>query len=208
MEKGLFITIEGPDGSGKSTQLEYIKRFMKEKGIEAIFTREPGGTPISEKIRAIILDRDNTELDPMTETLLYAASRSQHVSQLIKPAIERGRVVVCDRFVDSSIAYQQYARGLGECVSIINDYAIGGIIPDVTFLLKIEPQQAMGRIKGPADRMESEDMEFHRAVYRGYLELEKKFPNRIISVDATLPPFEVSAIILGCIDKLLGDQNE
>lgn len=207
MKKGLFITVEGPDGSGKSTQLEYIKSFMQEKGIEAIFTREPGGTPISEKIRAIILDRENTELDPMTEALLYAASRSQHVSQLIKPAIERGRVVVCDRFVDSSIAYQQYARGLGECVSIINDYAIGGLIPDVTFLLKIEPEQAMKRIKGPADRLESEDMEFHRAVYRGYLELEKKFANRIISVDASLPPFEVRAIILGCLDKLLGDQN-
>jgi dTMP kinase len=178
---------------------------MKEKGIEAIFTREPGGTPISEKIRAIILDRDNTELDPMTETLLYAASRSQHVSQLIRPALDRGRIVVCDRFVDSSIAYQEYARGLGECVSIINEYAICGCIPDLTILLKVEPDVALSRLKGPSDRLESEDIEFHRAVYRGYLELEKKYPERIFSVDASLSCEEVRAQIIGRLADLLGE---
>lgn len=205
MNKGLFITVEGPDGSGKSTQIEYIKGYMQANGREAIFTREPGGTPISEKIRAIILDKENKELDPMTEAFLYAASRSQHVSQLIRPALERGRIVVCDRFVDSSIAYQEYARGLGECVSIINEYAIGGCIPDLTILLKVDPEVALARLTGPSDRLESEDIEFHRAVYRGYEELEKKFPDRIFSVDASLTAEEVRAQIIGRLAELLGE---
>lgn len=205
MKKGVFITVEGPDGSGKSTQLEYIKEYMRSNGVDALFTREPGGTPISEKIRTIILDPENKELAPMTEALLYAASRAQHIAQFIKPALERGKVVVCDRFVDSSIAYQQYARGLGECVSMINDYAIDGIIPDITFLLKIEPEIAMERLNGPSDRLESETMDFHRAVYRGYLELEKKFPDRIVAVDATLPAEEVRIRIEEHITDLLYD---
>ena len=205
MKKGLFITVEGPDGSGKSTQIEYIKGFMQATGHEAIFTREPGGTPISEKIRAIILDKDNKELDPLTEAFLYAASRAQHVSQLIKPALERGRIVVSDRFVDSSIAYQQYARGLGECVSVINEYAIEGCIPDVTFLLKVDPETALERLDGPSDRLEDESIQFHKKVYEGYLELEKKFPERIISIDASLSAEEIRSIIIGHIMRLLGE---
>lgn len=205
MSKGLFITVEGPDGSGKSTQIEYIKGYMQANGYESIFTREPGGTPISEKIRAIILDNANKELAPMTEAFLYAASRSQHVSQLIRPALERGRIVVCDRFVDSSIAYQQYARGLGECVSIINEYAISGCIPDLTILLKIDPEISLARLNGPSDRLESENLEFHKAVYRGYEELEKRFPERIFSVDASLSPEEVRSQIIGRLSDLLGE---
>ena len=205
MKKGLFITVEGPDGSGKSTQIEYIKGFMQANGHEAIFTREPGGTPISEKIRAIILDKENTELDPLTEAFLYAASRAQHVSQLIKPALERGRIVVSDRFVDSSIAYQQYARGLGECVSVINEYAIEGCIPDVTFLLKVDPETALGRLEGPSDRLEDESIQFHRKVYEGYLELERKFPERIVSIDASLSAEEIRSIIIGHVMRLLGE---
>ena len=173
MKKGVFITVEGPDGSGKSTQLEYIKEYMRSNGVDALFTREPGGTPISEKIRTIILDPENKELAPMTEALLYAASRAQHIAQFIKPALERGKVVVCDRFVDSS--------------------------------LKIEPEIAMERLNGPSDRLESETMDFHRAVYRGYLELEKKFPERIVAVDATLPAEEVRIRIEEHITDLLYD---
>lgn len=205
MKKGLFITVEGPDGSGKSTQIEYIRGFMHANGHEAIFTREPGGTPISEKIRAIILDKDNTELDPLTEALLYAASRAQHVSQLIRPALERGRIVVSDRFVDSSIAYQQYARNLGESVSVINEYAIEGCMPDVTFLLKVDPETALRRIDGPSDRLEDESLEFHKRVYEGYLELEKKFPDRIVPIDASLSAEEVRSVIIGHIMDLLGE---
>ena len=122
--RGLFITIEGPDGSGKSTQIENIKRFFEDKNIEIVFTREPGGTPIGERIREIILDNSFNEMDPMTEAMLYAASRAQHVAQIIGPALDSGKVVVCDRFVDSSLAYQGYGRNLGEAVDIINSYPL------------------------------------------------------------------------------------
>ena len=134
MKNGLFITLEGPDGSGKSTQIERIRTFFKQRGEKVILTREPGGTPISEKIRTIILDKENRDMDAMTEAMLYAASRAQHVAQVIRPALERGEHVICDRFIDSSIAYQGYGRDLGDCVSIINAYAIRDCIPDITFL--------------------------------------------------------------------------
>ena len=138
MKRGLFITVEGADGSGKSTQIEFICEYLERKNIDYIFTREPGGTPISEKIRAIILDKDNSEMDPVAEALLYAASKAQHVNQLIGLALERGKVVICDRFVDSSIAYQGYGRSLGELVSVINSYAIGKYMPDITFLFELQ----------------------------------------------------------------------
>ena len=124
MKKGMFITLEGPDGSGKSTQIEAIKAFFEKKGEKVLITREPGGTPISEKIRTIILDRENKEMEPMTETMLYAAARAQHVAQVIRPALNEGIHVICDRFLDSSIAYQGYGRGLGDCVAVINAYAV------------------------------------------------------------------------------------
>lgn len=207
MNKGLFITVEGSDGSGKSTQIEYMKEYFLARGIDAIFTREPGGTPISEKIRAIILDNDNKELDSMTETLLYAASRAQLVSQVIKPALERGKVVVCDRFVDSSLAYQQYARGLGESVSVINGYAIAGCMPNATFLLKVSPEVGLSRLTGSADRIESEAASFHYKVSEGYANLEKEFPDRIIPIDASATPDVVRLEIKSHLDRLLGDYN-
>ena len=120
MDRGIFISIEGPDGSGKSTQINNIKEFFKKRGMEVIFTREPGGTLIGERIREILLDKTHTEMDPMTEAMLYAAARAQHVAQVIKPALNDGKVVVCDRFVDSSIAYQGYGRQLGDSVGVIN----------------------------------------------------------------------------------------
>ena len=124
MDKGLFITLEGPDGSGKSTQIEYLREYFHGKGIETVLTREPGGTEIGEKLRDIILDKGNCEMCDMTEALLYAASRAQHVNQLIKPALEAGKVVVCDRFIDSSIAYQGYGRKLGDAVRVINELSL------------------------------------------------------------------------------------
>ena len=181
---GIFISIEGPDGSGKSTQIELLKKFLMTKGREIIITREPGGTRIGEKIRNILLDREYTEMDYITETLLYAASRAQHVEQVIKPALEKGNVVICDRYVDSSIVYQGIGRQLGECVKIVNDIAIRGCMPDITFLFKLDPSIGKSRIE-TEDRLEMEEMDYHNKVYNGYLELEKKNPERIKGIDAT-----------------------
>ena len=192
MNKGIFITIEGPDGSGKSTQLEFIKEFMGKNNIDAVFTREPGGTQISEKIREIILDKNNSELEPMTETMLYAASRTQLTRQLIIPALNEGKTVVCDRYVDSSLAYQQHARGLGNAVEVINGFATEGCDIDITFFLNVPPEIAMTRLKESMDRIESEAMEFHEAVYAGYLAVMEKYPDRFVNIDANLKPDEVS----------------
>lgn len=206
MKKGLFITVEGTDGTGKTTQIEYMKEYIISKGRDVLFTREPGGTPISEKIRAIILDKRNKEMDPMTEALLYAASRAQHITQIIRPALERGKIVICDRFVDSSIAYQGYGRGLGESVSLINSYVIGETIPDATFLLKMDPTGSKARIdNGPKDRLEIEGMDFYHRVYEGYLELEKQFPKRIIGIDGDRSIEAVWQDIREHLDKILGD---
>ena len=140
MNRGLFITFEGPDGSGKTTQIERLRAFISEKGYDAILTREPGGTAISEKIREIILDKNNMEMDYMTEALLYAASRAQHVAQVIEPALESGKTVICDRFMDSSLVYQGSGRKLGDCVRVINEYAVRGCFRDSTFLLQVDPE--------------------------------------------------------------------
>ena len=205
MDRGLFITFEGPDGSGKTTQIERLKSFILEKGYDAILTREPGGTAISEKIREIILDKNNMEMDYMTEALLYAASRAQHVAQVIKPALEAGRTVICDRFMDSSIVYQGYGRKLGDCVRIINEYAVRGWFPDITFLLKVDPEIGKGRIKADEqDRLELEKLDYHRAVFKAYEELEKHYPSRIIGIDASRSIDEISEEIKGHIDRLLG----
>ena len=134
MREGYFISFEGGDGSGKSTQIQILREFLEERGYDVILTREPGGTPISEKIRSIILDKANSEMDDMTEALLYAAARAQLVSQIIRPALEEGKVVICDRFVDSSMDYQAYARGLGDSVKTINAFAVGDCMPDLTIL--------------------------------------------------------------------------
>ena len=186
--RGLFISIEGPDGSGKSTQIENIKKFFEDKNIEIVFTREPGGTAIGERIREIILDNSFKEMDPMTEAMLYAASRAQHVAQVIGPALEAGKVVVCDRFVDPSLAYQGFGRELGDAVEVINSYAIGPYMPDVTFLMKLDPNEGKHRIqenRDTQDRLEHEKLAFHRKVYKGYLELEKRYPDRILGIDAS-----------------------
>lgn len=204
MKDGVFITLEGPDGSGKSTQIKRIKDFLAQHGHEALVTREPGGTPISEKIRTIILDRDNTEMDPVAEAMLYAAARAQHVAQVIRPALSRGIHVICDRFLDSSIAYQGYGRGLGDSVAVLNAYAVRDCIPDVTFLMKLDPQTGKERISGSLmDRIELEAMDFHQRVFWGYQELELQYPDRIIGVDAARSADEISEEILGHIERLL-----
>ncbi len=205
--KGLFITFEGPDGSGKTTQIEMVRKHLEHKGYSAVLTREPGGTYIGEKIRDIILDKTHTEMDYVTEALLYAASRAQHVAELIMPNLDNGITVICDRFVDSSIVYQGYGRKLGDCVRIINEIAIKGCVPDATFLLKVDPRSLTERRSlGEMDRLELEKIEYHVAVYEAYLTLEKLYPDRIIGIDATRGISEISEDIIKRIDLLI-DRN-
>lgn len=188
MNKGIFITMEGPDGSGKSTQIELLKGYLESKGYEIIITREPGGTAISEAIRGVILNKDYTEMGHMTEALLYASARAQLVSEVIKPALEAGKAVISDRFIDSSAVYQGMARGLGvENVYKINEYAIQGIMPDLTILLDLPAMVGISRKKDQKelDRMELESLDFHEKVAAGYRELAKLAPERIYTVDAT-----------------------
>ena len=182
---GIFITLEGPDGSGKSTQVENIKEFFTKAGRDVVVSREPGGTPISEKLRGIVLDADHSEMDDVTEMFIYAAARAQHVAEKIKPALESGAVVVCDRFVDSSIAYQGYGRGLGDQVEEVNRYATSGLEPNVTFFMDLDPEIGRSRIgKDVRDRLEQQKMDFHYRVYEGYKALAAKYPERIMRSDA------------------------
>ena len=207
MSRGIFISIEGPDGSGKSTQIENIKEFFHDKNMDIIFTREPGGTPIGERIRGIILDRKCSEMDPMTEAMLYAAARAQHVAQVIRPALEKGKIVICDRFVDSSIAYQGYGRKLGEAVASINHFAVKECMPDMTILLKLDPSVGKHRIsEDQQDRLEAERESFHQEVYKGYLELEKNFPDRIVGIDADRGIDEIKVDIYEKLEKILSNR--
>ena len=204
MREGYFISFEGGDGSGKSTQIQILREFLEERGYDVILTREPGGTPISEKIRSIILDKANSEMDDMTEALLYAAARAQLVSQVIRPALEEGKVVICDRFVDSSMAYHAYARGLGDSVKTINAFAVGDCMPDLTILLKVNPQVGSSRIGNrERDRIELASSDFHKKVYEGYLQLEKLYPERIVGIDAADTIENISGIISERIAGLL-----
>ena len=207
MKNGLFISIEGPDGSGKSTQIEVLRKYFEKQGIDVLLTREPGGTPISEKIREIILDKNNMEMDDMTEALLYAASRAQHVAEVIKPALAAGKIVICDRFIGSSIAYQGYGRELGDCVRVINEYAVRGCIPDMTFLMKMDPKVGKERIsESEQDRLEQEKLDFHRRVFDGYIEMEERF-DRIIGIDAERSIDEISADIISHIERIIGENG-
>lgn len=185
---GKFITFEGCEGVGKSTQLRLLQAYLNERGIKYFFTREPGGSSVSEQIRKVILDGKNTTMTDECEALLYAASRVQLLKEIIKPRLDNGELVFCDRFVDSSLAYQGYARGLGvEFVERINDYAINNFTPDCTIFLNLAPKYAFMR-KGGADkndRLELSGFEFHEKVYEGYLALAKKYKDRFIVIDAS-----------------------
>lgn len=189
MNKGIFITIEGGEGTGKTTQLKLIEEYLKEEMLKYILTREPGGIDISEQIRKIILDRNNTAMDARTEALLYAASRRQHLIERVIPALNEDKIVICDRFIDSSLAYQGFARGLGiEEVLKINEFAIEGHMPNLTIYLDIEPSIGLNRINKDREReinrLDLERNSFHEKVREGYHILIERYPNRIKQVDA------------------------
>lgn len=205
--KGYFITIEGSDGSGKSTQLKKIISYLEEKQVDLVVTREPGGTDVAEAIRELILDPAYLQMTAKTEMLLYAAARAQHVEEKVLPALQAGKVVLSDRYVDSSIAYQAYGRGLGDMVAQVNAIATGGLVPDLTIFLDLPPAVGMARKQQEEnhelDRLEQEKLEFHQKVYEGYDALCKKEPERICRIDASGTIEEVFGQIKKALDELL-----
>ncbi|MDN5344116.1 MAG: dTMP kinase [Clostridia bacterium] len=198
---GLFITIEGPDGSGKTTQMERLEVFLRRQGLAVECTREPGGTPLAEAIRRLLLVPHYGPVDARAEILLYAAARAQHVAERIRPALAAGKIVLCDRFSDSTLAYQGYGRGLGaELVHQVNDLATGGLEPDLTLLIDVPVEVGLARRRGlAADRMEQEELAFHQRVRQGYLELSRREPGRVRRVDGTGTPDAVWAQVEGIV---------
>ena len=196
--RGKFITFEGTDGSGKTSIIKEVERYLKIQGYNVVTTREPGGVAISEQVRNVIHDVNNTEMDPLCEAFLYAASRRQHLVQKVMPLLKEGIIVICDRYVDSSLAYQGYARGIGiEKVKEINEYAIDGIYPDLTIFLDVSPKLGIERIMSnqknhELNRLDKESINFHERTHEGYLELVKMFPDRIKRVDGERSIKEVS----------------
>jgi dTMP kinase len=183
--RGLFFAFEGVEGCGKSTQVKLLYEVLEAQGRKVVVTREPGGTRIAERVRHVVLDPDCKEMDPKTEALLYAASRAQHVSEVIRPALEAGSIVLCDRYLDSSLAYQGIARGLGEDdVMRLNAWATDEMLPDLVLLLHLDAEAGLARTKGDPDRMEQEDVAFHRKVGEAYIHLARSFPSRFAVIDA------------------------
>lgn len=204
--QGIFITMEGPDGAGKTTQIELLKDYLNKKGYDVLITRDPGGNAVSEAIREVILNKDFTEMGYMTELLLYAAARAQLVKENIKPALSAGKAVIADRFVDSSAVYQGIGRGLGiDTVYKVNEFALQGILPDMTFLMDLDAEVGIARKKNQAelDRMEQESLDFHKKVVEGYRSLAEMNPDRIVKVDAALPKGAIHDIITSYVEKWL-----
>ncbi|PFG04132.1 dTMP kinase [Bacillus sp. es.034] len=190
MTRGLFITVEGPEGAGKSTVLSELYHQLLQDGLDVVQTREPGGISIAEQIREVILNTKNTEMDKRTEALLYAAARRQHLVEKVIPALEADKIVICDRFIDSSLAYQGNARGIGmEEVMDINQFAIEDKMPDLTLYFDIDPEEGLKRIAKhngrEVNRLDLESVEFHTRVREGYQKLIKQYPNRIQVIDAS-----------------------
>ncbi len=202
--KGLFVTFEGPDGAGKTSQLQLLATFIKQQGYDLVTTREPGGTKISDKIRSLLLDPNHQELKDQTEILLYAASRAQLVHELILPALEQGKIVLCDRFIDASVAYQAFGlQKSREMVELINKFASSDLTPNRTYLLNLSPE--IGRIRleqrrnkefgNDLDRIEQKNIEYHQRVYNGFQQLAKEHLNRIRMVDANQSMEAISKVI-------------
>ncbi|HEY8481505.1 MAG TPA: dTMP kinase [Spirillospora sp.] len=205
-ERGVFIAFEGGEGAGKTTQARLAAIWLRDHGYDVVTTHEPGATKIGMRLRAMLLDRDTTGLSDRAETLLYAADRADHVANVIKPAIERGAIVVSDRYVDSSLAYQGFGRQQPvEDIARINAWATGGLVPDLTVLLEVPPQTGLSRLSAPADRMESESQEFHERVREGFRALAEADPDRYLILDASRPQEELSREIQYRIREILPD---
>ena len=199
MKKGCFIVIEGPDGSGKTTVCKLLAEKLKEEGHEVVHTREPGGIDIAEQIRNVILDPKNTAMDPKTEALLYAASRAQHLVERVIPSINEGKIVLCERFVYSSLVYQGYARGLGiDAIYDINRFAIGDMMPDLVIYLDVDEKTGLSRVdsRGNKDRLDGESSQFHKRVVEGYKLIKERFKDFKI-VDASR---DVDTVLKECLD--------
>ncbi|MDM7990904.1 dTMP kinase [Arthrobacter sp. zg-Y877] len=205
--RGLFVAMEGGDGAGKSTQARRLAAALQETGRTVLRTREPGGTPVGEQLRALVLEHGNGDIDARTEALIFAASRAAHVQQVIEPALTAGTVVVCDRYIDSSVAYQGAGRGLGtEAVRSLNTWATSGLEPDLTVLLDVDPERGRDRRtagNAPEDRLESEPDTFHLQIRRAFLETAAAAPDRYLVLDAGRPVDELAQTILQRVEKLL-----
>ncbi len=204
----MFITIEGPEGSGKSTATETVINKLRELGYDVVKTREPGGTPISEQIRNVILDKENKTMDGRTEALLYAAARRQHLVEKVWPAVKEGKIVICDRYIDSSLAYQGGARGLGiDNIININMFATDNTWPDLTLLFDIPPEIGLERISAnknrEVNRLDLETLEFHKNVRQTFLDLARRYPERFVIIDASKGREEVAQDALDAILKRL-----
>ncbi|MEG0385703.1 dTMP kinase [Solibacillus cecembensis] len=209
MQGNLFITFEGPDGAGKTSVLKLIGERLQQKQLQVLLTREPGGIEIAEKIRSIILDPAHTMMHERTEALLYAAARAQHFYEKIMPALEQGKHVLCDRFIDSSLAYQGHARGIGvDEVLSINQFAIGQRLPDITIYFDIAPEKGIARIHAnrsdEMNRLDVEGLAFHQKVYEGYQEAMKRYPNRFRVINADQPLEDVIEEVWGILNPILG----
>jgi dTMP kinase len=208
---GLFIAFEGGDGAGKSTQAAELARTLEARGVTVLRTREPGGTPIGEKLRSLVLDHGHGHIDAHTEALIFAASRAAHASQVIRPALARGETVLTDRYIDSSVAYQGAGRSLGaDAVRTLNEWATSGLLPDLTVLLDVDP--AVGRQRRTAgdaaeDRLESEADDFHARIREAFLNLAAARPERYLVLPAHLPVAELAARILTSVDTLLASSQ-
>ena len=208
-ERGYFIVFEGGEGAGKSTQIAALRKWLEARGEQVISTREPGGTAIGARVREVLLDNEASEMEPRAEALLYAADRAQHVAEVIRPALEAGKIVVSDRFVDSSLAYQGLARGLGlDEIYQISSWATGGLIPNLVIYLQLDPQIAMHRVDRDRDRIESEDGAFHERVAAAYVQLAKKFPERFVVVDAARSPAAVHQEVVTTFTERAAGQVE
>ena len=203
MQKGLFITFEGADGFGKTTQLNLLKDYLTKKHFDVVLTREPGGKGLGEKIREILLNYDG-EVSNRCESFLFLADRAQNVDVIVNPAIKQGKIVLCDRHTDSSVAYQGYGRGLDiEQIKTLNNLATGGKQPDLTLVFDVDIETSMKRVGNQKDRMESSGIEFFNRVRNGYLELAKQEPDRIKVIDSTKSIEDVHKQVLDIINKYI-----
>lgn len=205
MSDARFIVFEGGEGAGKSTQSRALADYLMARGHEVLCTREPGGTPAAEAIRAVLLDPANAGLDDRAEALLFAAARGDHAARVIRPGLERGEIVISDRFLDSSVAYQGVARGLGaERVAELSLWATGGLLPDLTIVLDVDPALGLARVVGP-DRLESEPHEWHERVRQAFLDIAAAFPERYLVLDGSRPAEDLAVEIASVVSDLVGD---